>query len=49
MKNRATFLEKYGTGAPNSTDTYELDYSLSKDYSKAWREMHINSDVFVCI
>jgi hypothetical protein len=41
------FLEKYGTGPPNSTGAYELDYTLADDYELAWRVMHVTSDVFV--
>lgn len=47
VNNKVTFMEKYGTGAPNSTGAYELDYSLANDYTKAWRTMHVVSDVFV--
>ncbi|KIM22583.1 glyoxal oxidase [Serendipita vermifera MAFF 305830] len=46
LNNKVTFLEKGGTGAPNSTGAYELDYTLANDYKKAWREMHVSSDVF---
>ncbi|CCA72580.1 related to glyoxal oxidase precursor [Serendipita indica DSM 11827] len=46
INNKVNFMEKYGTGAPNSTGAYELDYSLANDYKKAWREMHVSSDVF---
>ncbi len=31
---------------PNSTGAYELDLSLANDFSRAWREMHVKSDVF---
>ncbi|KAF8882972.1 copper radical oxidase [Infundibulicybe gibba] len=41
-----TFLEKGGTGVPNATGAYELDLTLTKDFSKTWREMHIKTDVF---
>jgi hypothetical protein len=41
------FLEKYGTGPPNSTGAYELDYTLADDFDLAWRTMHVTSDVFV--
>jgi hypothetical protein len=47
INNKVTFLEKFGTGAPNTTGAYELDPSLTNDYKKAWREMHVASDVFV--
>jgi hypothetical protein len=30
----------------NSTGAYELDLSLVHDFSKAWRTMHVKSDVF---
>lgn len=30
----------------NSTGAYELDLSLVNDFDKAWREMHLKSDVF---
>ena len=46
INNKVNFMEKFGTGAPNSTGAYELDYSLANDYKKAWREMHVSSDVF---
>ncbi|KIM19520.1 glyoxal oxidase, partial [Serendipita vermifera MAFF 305830] len=46
LNNKVTFTEKAGTGAPNSTGAYELDYSLANDYTKAWREMHVASDIF---
>jgi hypothetical protein len=49
INNKVTFLEKFGTGAPNTTGAYELDISLTNDYKKAWREMHVASDVFVSI
>lgn len=42
-----TFVEKAGTSAfANSTGAYELDLSLVNDFSRAWREMHVKSDVF---
>lgn len=46
LNNKVTFMEKGGTGAPNSTGAYELDYTLANDYTKAWRVMHVSSDVF---
>ncbi|CAG7847892.1 WSC domain-containing protein ARB_07867 {ECO:0000305} Flags: Precursor [Serendipita indica DSM 11827] len=46
LNNKVTFLEKYGTGAPNSTGAYELDLSITNDFAHAWREMHVSSDVF---
>ena len=44
--NKVSFLEKGGTGFPNSTGTYELDLSLTNDFSLAWRAMHVKTDVF---
>ncbi|KAJ8703531.1 hypothetical protein PTI98_002148 [Pleurotus ostreatus] len=47
INNKVTFLEKGGTSEfPNSTGAYELDLSLANDFSRAWREMHVKSDVF---
>ncbi|KAG8215860.1 hypothetical protein J3R82DRAFT_7816 [Butyriboletus roseoflavus] len=31
---------------PNSTGAYELDISLADNYKLAWREMHVQTDVF---
>jgi hypothetical protein len=33
-------------GALNATGAYELDLSQTDDFSKAWRTMHVTSDVF---
>lgn len=46
VNNKVTFLEKFGTGPPNSTGAYELDTSLVDDFDLAWRTMHVKSDVF---
>ncbi|OBR15647.1 WSC domain-containing protein [Colletotrichum higginsianum IMI 349063] len=46
ITGKVTFLEKFGTGPPNSTGAYELDLSLVPDISKAWREMHVKTDIF---
>ena len=46
INNKVTFLEKFGTGPPNSTGAYELDLSLTENFGLAWREMHVKSDVF---
>ncbi|KAG6856106.1 hypothetical protein H0H87_007358 [Tephrocybe sp. NHM501043] len=46
INNKVTFLEKGGTGFPNSTGAYELDLTLTSNFSAAWREMHIKTDVF---
>jgi hypothetical protein len=34
------------TRFPNSTGAYELDLTLTQQFSKTWREMHLKSDVF---
>jgi hypothetical protein len=45
--NKVTFLEKHGTGFPNSTGAYELDPSLvNGQWESAWRPMHLKTDVF---
>ena len=47
INNKVTFLEKYGTSIyPNSTGAYELDVTLVGDYTKTWREMHVQTDIF---
>ncbi|KAJ7364627.1 copper radical oxidase-like protein, partial [Mycena albidolilacea] len=47
INGKVTFLEKAGTSEfDNSTGAYELDLSLVHDFDKAWREMHVKSDVF---
>lgn len=46
VNGKVTFLEKWGTGPPNSTGAYELDLSLVGDAAKAWRAMHVKTDIF---
>ncbi|KAH0499309.1 hypothetical protein TgHK011_006512 [Trichoderma gracile] len=46
ITGKVTFLEKWGTGEPNSTGAYELDLSLVNQYQLAWREMHVKTDIF---
>jgi len=46
INGKIVFMEKAGTGAPNTTGTYELDLSLINDFSKAWRPLHVKSDIF---
>ena len=47
INNKVAFLEKSGTSEyPNSTGAYELDLSLVPDFGTAWREMHLQTDVF---
>jgi hypothetical protein len=41
-----TFLEKAGTGAPNTTGAYELDLAQINNFTGAWRPMHVLTDVF---
>ncbi|GAB0136237.1 hypothetical protein EsDP_00004548 [Epichloe bromicola] len=46
VTGKVTFLEKWGTGPPNSTGAYELDLSLVDDFKSAWRTMHVKTDIF---
>lgn len=46
INGKVTFLEKHGTGAPNSTGAYELDPSLVNNFNAAWRTMNLKTDVF---
>ena len=46
INGKVTFLEKHGTGAPNTTGAYELDPSQVNNFPAAWREMHVKTDVF---
>ncbi|KAL8910379.1 MAG: hypothetical protein Q9171_004333 [Xanthocarpia ochracea] len=47
VNGKITFVEKSGTGPPNSTGAFELDPSLAGDFSKAWRTMTgLKTDVF---
>ncbi|KAJ7659257.1 copper radical oxidase [Mycena polygramma] len=47
INGKVVFLEKDGTSEfDNSTGAYELDLSLVNDFDKAWRTMHVKSDVF---
>ncbi|KAI0396221.1 copper radical oxidase [Xylariaceae sp. FL0594] len=46
ITGKVTFLEKWGTGAANSTGAYELDLSQVGNFSRAWRTMHLKTDVF---
>ncbi|KAF1964882.1 copper radical oxidase [Bimuria novae-zelandiae CBS 107.79] len=43
---KITFLEKSGTGPPNSTGAYELDVTQVNNFTGAWRPMHVKTDVF---
>ncbi|KAJ7202648.1 glyoxal oxidase N-terminus-domain-containing protein [Mycena pura] len=47
INGKVTFLEKSGTSEfANSTGAYELDLSLVNQFDKAWRTLHLKSDVF---
>lgn len=46
ITGKVTFLEKWGTGPPNSTGAYELDLSVIDDFAAAWRTMHVKTDLF---
>jgi hypothetical protein len=47
INGKVSFLEKSGTSEfANSTGAYELDLSLVDDFGHAWREMHLQTDVF---
>ncbi|ORY19791.1 hypothetical protein BCR34DRAFT_595240 [Clohesyomyces aquaticus] len=43
---KVTFLEKWGTGPPNTTGAYELDVTQLNNFTAAWRPMHVKTDVF---
>ncbi|KAI4121761.1 MAG: hypothetical protein LQ338_006185 [Usnochroma carphineum] len=46
VNGKYTFVEKFGTGEPNSTGAYELDVAQINNPSLAWRTMHVKTDVF---
>ena len=47
VNGKITFVEKAGTGAPNSTGAFELDPTLANNFTAAWRTMHgLKTDVF---
>jgi len=46
IKGKVTFLEKFGTGAPNTTGAYELDLAEINNFTAAWRPMHVKTDIF---
>jgi hypothetical protein len=47
INGKVSFLEKAGTSEfANSTGAYELDLSLVPNFNTAWREMHLQTDVF---
>jgi hypothetical protein len=46
LYSNAAFINFHKTRFPNSTGAYELDLTLTQQFDKAWREMHLVSDVF---
>ncbi|RAL65885.1 hypothetical protein DID88_005548 [Monilinia fructigena] len=46
ITGKVTFVDKFGTGEPNSTGAYELDLSSINNFTLAWRPMHVKTDVF---
>jgi hypothetical protein len=47
LNGKITFLEKSGTGPPNSTGAYELDLAMIPEgINASWRTMHVKTDVF---
>ncbi|KAG4435070.1 hypothetical protein IFR05_009460 [Cadophora sp. M221] len=46
INGKVVFLEKWGTGPPNTTGTYELDLASLNNFSRAWRPMHVKTDIF---
>ena len=46
INGKVTFLEKWGTGPPNTTGAYELDLAQLNNFTGAWRPMHVKTDVF---
>lgn len=47
VTGKVTFVEKHGTGPPNSTGAYELDVTQVNNFAAAWRTMNgLKTDVF---
>lgn len=46
INDKVVFMEKSGTGAPNTTGTYELDLTLTNDYIRAFRPLSVKTDIF---
>ncbi|PQE33014.1 WSC domain-containing protein [Rutstroemia sp. NJR-2017a WRK4] len=46
VTGKVSFVEKFGTGEPNSTGAYELDLSSINNFTLAWRPMHVKTEVF---
>ena len=46
LNNKIMFVEKFGTGPPNSTGSYEFDPTLvDQGAEAAHRELHVKTDV----
>ena len=44
---KVTYMEKFGTEPTNnSTGAYEFDITMVDNYTAAWREMHVKTDIF---
>lgn len=46
INGKITFEEKWGTGPPNTTGTYELDLAQINNFTGAWRPLHVKTDIF---
>lgn len=46
LTGKITFLEKAGEEEGNSTGAYELDLASINNFEKAWRPMHVQTDIF---
>lgn len=46
VTGKVSFVSKFGTGPANDSGAYELDLTLANDFSKAWRQLHVKTDVF---
>ncbi|KAL1861470.1 hypothetical protein Daus18300_008865 [Diaporthe australafricana] len=46
INGKVSFLSKWGTGPGNETGAYELDLSLVDNFAKAWRTLHVKTDLF---
>lgn len=46
ITGKVTFVSKAGTGPGNETGSYELDLSVISDFARAWRPLHLKTDVF---
>jgi len=46
INDKVVFMEKSGTGAPNTTGTYELDLTMQNNYIQAFRPLSVKTDIF---